>query len=357
MPGLGEEALGLGGIEPVEFLALGSELIDRDRPLGEGGRDNRVGCPVSLREGERLEHLRDVGGAPHRPPDPEVAEGRVRELEPDGAAGEPGVLGGLQAGLPLPGQRRVEPPHGVLVLGPEVGPAGEPCGQARGRVLVDEHVDAIRVRQPGDEVVRVAQVDELDVRLPAFEHPGPGADDGLDLLEVAELLHAFLGDDPGRGRREEVQEPGVRLLERELDRVLVDGVDPVDVLEHRLVGVARDREETLVGVLDVGGGQLAPVHRRLGVPAHALPELEDVGRVVLLGPRLGEVGLDRVGHRPHGRARLHLHEAAIHERQRHHRQERDRLMRVEVQRVRQDRQAEQPAPLRRLRLGGRRRMV
>ena len=345
------------GVELVELLALGSELIDRDRPLGEGGGDDRVGRPVPLGEGESLEHLGDVGGAPQRPPDPEVAEGRVRELEAGGAAGEPGVLGGLQAGLPLPGQRRIEPAHGVLVLGPEVGLPGEPGGQARGRVLVDEHVDAIRVGQPGDEVVRVAHVDELDVRLPALEHPGPGADDGLDLLEVAELLHAFLGDDPGRGRREEVQEPGVRLLERELDRVLVDGLDPVDVLEHRLVGVARDREEPLVGVLDVVGGQLAPVHRRLGVPAHALLELEDVGRVVRLGPRLGEVGLDRVGHRPHGRARLHLHEAAVHEGERHHRHERDRLMRVEVQRVRLDREAEHTAPLRRLRLGGRRRAV
>ena len=214
-------------------------------------------------------------------------------------------------GLALPGHRRVEPAHGVLVLRPEVALAAQPGGQARGRVLVDEPLDVVGVGQPRHVVVGVAGEDDLDVRLPAIEHPGPGADHRLDLLEVAELLHALLGDDPGRRRGEQVDEPGVRLLERELDRVLVDRLDLVDVLEHRLVGVAGDGEEPLVGVLDVVGRQLAAVDRRLVVPAHALLQLEDVGRVVRLGPRLGEVGLDRVRHRLDRRAGLHLHETAV----------------------------------------------
>src|SRR2546426_1023062 len=210
--------------------------------------------------------------------------------------------------------------------------------------------DAVGVGQPGDEVVRVPNVDELDVRLPALEHPGPGADDRLDFPEVAELLDAFLRDDPGRGRGEKVQEPGVRFLERELDRVLVEGVDLVDVLEHRLVGVAGDREEPLVGVLDVIGRQLASVHWRLRVPVHALLQLEDVGRVVRLGPGLRKVELKGVGHRLDGRTSLHLQQAAVGKGERHHRRERERLVGIEVERVDLERQAQDAAALGCLRL-------
>src|SRR5437660_7777909 len=133
--GLGQEALGVGRAGLVEPPALGSQLIDRDRPVRERGGDRGVRRPAPLGEGERLEALGEVAGARQGPPDPEVAERRDRELEADGAAGEPRVLGGLQTGLP-PGHRHVEPAHGVLVLGAEVGLPAKPGGQARGRVLV-----------------------------------------------------------------------------------------------------------------------------------------------------------------------------------------------------------------------------
>jgi hypothetical protein len=236
----------------------------------------------------------------------------------------------------------------VLVFGAEVRLAGQPGGQPRGRVLVDQEVDAVGVGEPRDEVVRIAHVGDPDVRLPALEHPRPGADHRLDLLEVAELLDTLLGDDPGRGPGQQVQEPGVGLLEGELDGVLVERLDLVDVLERRLVGVAGDGEEALVGVLDVVGRQLPAVHRGLVVPAHALAQLEDVRGVVGLGPRLGEVALDRVRRRLDRRAGLHLHEPAVDEGQRHHHQERQRLVGIEVERVRLERQAQDAAPLRRL---------
>jgi len=88
-------------------------------------------------------------------------------------------------------------------------------------------------------------------------------------------------------------EPRERLRERDLDRIPVDGLDLLHHLEHGLVAVAFDREEPLVGVLHVVGRQLAPIDRRLVVPAHALAQLEDVGRVVRLGPGFGQVRLDR----------------------------------------------------------------
>ena len=131
--------------------------------------------------------------------------------------------------------------------------------------------------------------------------------------------------------------------------MLVEDVDLLDGLQHWPVGVALEREEPLVSVFDVVGGQLAPVDRGLRVPADALLQLEDVGRVVRLGPGLGEVGLERVGHRLDGRARLHLHQAAVDERQGNHRRERDRLVGVEADRIDLEGQAQDAAPFGRLR--------
>jgi hypothetical protein len=70
------------------------------------------------------------------------------------------------------------------------------------------------------------------------------------------------------------------------------------------------------GVDDVVSGQLATVHGRLRVPADAAPELEDVRRLVRLGPRLGEVPLQRERAGLDPRARPVTHESAV--RERHH---------------------------------------
>src|SRR2546422_11776021 len=51
------------------------------------------------------------------------------------------------------------------------------------------------------------------------------------------------------------------------------------------------------------------------MPAHALTEPEYIGAVVRLRPRLGEIRLERLGARDHGRPGLHLHEPAVGERQ------------------------------------------
>ncbi len=193
---------------------------------------------------------------------------------------------------------------------------------------------------------------DADVGLVALQHPGTGAHHALRLLEVPELLHALPGDDPGAGGREPVDEPRVRLAQGELHGVLVGGLHPVHHPEHRAVGIALDGEEPLVGVLHVLRGELAAVDRRLVVPPHALPELEDVEGVALALPRLREVGLHRLGARHHRGARLHLDQPAVGEGEGNHGGERDGLVRVEVHRRHVRPQAEGAAPLRALGEGG-----
>src|SRR4030095_6402921 len=82
--------------------------------------------------------------------------------------------------------------------------------------------------------------------------------------------------------------------------VLVRRLDSLDLLEverlHTFLGI---RLET---VLDVGGGELAPIERRHVLPLHALPQLEGPDAIVgTRRPRLCEVALE-----PHvdGAARL-----------------------------------------------------
>ena len=153
-----------------------------------------------------------------------------------------------------------------------------------------------------------------DVRPVALQHPGTGADDRLHTLEIAELLDALARDDGHRDRvGEHVEEPGERLLERELHRVAIDGLDALDRAQHVGARIAGDGEEALDAVLDVVRRELAPVHRRLVVPAHAAAQLEDVRGLGRLRPRLREIGLDRERARHHRRARLVLHETAVRE--------------------------------------------
>ena len=136
---------------------------------------------------------------------------------------------------------------------------------------------------------------------------------GLGPLEVAELLDRLLRHDPHHGVGQVVEEPAERLVEHEANGVLVGRVDLLDGAEHRTVRIALDRQEAFVRVFHVLRRQLAPVHRRLVVPANALPELEDVGPIVGLRPRFGQVRLDRQGAGHDRGARLHLHQAAMRE--------------------------------------------
>src|SRR5260370_8009305 len=65
----------------------------------------------------------------------------------------------------------------------------------------------------------MADVHEPDVGLPALQHPRPGTDRRLDLLEIAELLDALAGHEPGSGGGEHVEKPRRRLLPHEPDGV------------------------------------------------------------------------------------------------------------------------------------------
>ena len=234
---------------------------------------------------------------------------------------------------------------------PEVVLAGQERRHPGGVVLVDEQLDAVDVGEAGHEVLRVAHERHPDVRPVAVEHPGPGADDRLRLLEVAELLHALLGHDGHRERvGQHVGEPGERLLEREPHGVAVHRLDLVHRAEHVGVGVALDLEEPLDRVDDVVGGQLAAVHGRLRVPPHPAPELEDVGRLVGLAPRLREVPLDGERAGLDAGAGPVLEEPTVREGQRHVRLVGHREHRVEVGRI-PGPDAEGAASLGRLRAG------
>ena len=159
---------------------------------------------------------------------------------------------------------------------------------------------------------------EADVRAVAVQHPRAGADDGLGLLEIAELFDRLAGHDGHRHRvGEHLEEPGVHFLEHDPHRVGVRRLDAVDRPQHVGARVALDGEEALDRVLHVGRRQLAPVHGRLRMPANTAAQLEDVRRLVRLRPRLGEVALDRERPRGNRWPRPVPHEPAMRQAQRH----------------------------------------
>jgi hypothetical protein len=118
---------------------------------------------------------------------------------------------------------------------------------------------------------------------------GAGAD--LPLLEIAVLFQDLLWEEHRDGLGQGMGHEHVGRLHVQPHRVLVRGLDPLDLLEvERLdafLGVG------LEAVLHVGRGELAPVERRDVLPLHALPELEGPDPRVGAGrPRLGEVPLE-----------------------------------------------------------------
>ncbi len=264
-----------------------------------------------------------------------------------------GELQALELGPPLlQGVLDLHPVHPVdrpRRLPAEVVLARDEGGHARGIVLVHRHLDLVDIGQAGEEVAGVPDEGETDIRTVAVEHPRPGADHRLGLLEVAELLHGLPRDDgQGHGIGHHVEEPDVGLLEGHLDRVLVHDLDLVEGRHHAAVGIALLAHEAIEGVLDVVGGELAPVHGRLGVPADALAELEDVRGLVGLGPGLGEITLEDEAARRHPRPRLVLEEPAVGEGVEDVGLVRDGQVRIEVRRIPQP-ERDRAAALRRLR--------
>ena len=179
--------------------------------------------------------------------------------------------------------------------------AGLEAGDERVHVGDDRLRDPLHARFTAP-VVGVGDGDELVALLPRLELVLPRADrveaDLARLGEVALALDEVLGHrlEVARHHREE---PGVRIREGELDRVVVDHLQPgqrvgraVDhfggALEARPVGLERSlvagREHRQRRELDVGGGD------RFAVVEHGvLAQLERVGTVVLGDrPRFGE---------------------------------------------------------------------
>ena len=199
MPGLRQEPLRLLRVEVVEPPALGRQLVDGKGPVLEGRGNGRVGRPTTLRPRVGLEHLSPVGGDLEGSTHAEILEGILVELRPRDAPEDDDVVLHLQIRLALLGRLEIAPAHDHPVLGGEIVAAGQPHRQRGGGVGLDRHLDVVDVGQPGDEVVGVAHPGASHVGLVALEHPRSRSDAALGPLEVAVLLHGFLGDDPRRG--------------------------------------------------------------------------------------------------------------------------------------------------------------
>ncbi len=149
------------------------------------------------------------------------------------------------------------------------------------------------------EEVGMALEHHLLLHLPVDQHERPGAQ--RVLVEVAVLLDPGLADDEAPEAAERGEEPGERLLGRELHAVLAGGLHLVDGDEVRLP--RRLLEEPVEGELDVGRGQFLAV-----VELHPLAQLERPHEPVLAHlPRLGQLR-----HRRH--ALVEADELAVHHR-------------------------------------------
>src|SRR5262245_61614652 len=143
-----------------------------------------------------------------------------------------------------------------------------------------------------------------------------------------------MGDDPARPwAGQDVQEPDEWLLQTEPHRVAVSGLDAIDRVEQIAVRVPFLAEETIERELDVFGRQLAPVHGRCVMPAHAFTQVEDIRQIVQLRPALGKVGLDGEDARRHAGARLEPNEFVVDEAQGGTHLEVQGEMRIEVGRI------------------------
>src|SRR5438093_10309293 len=232
--GLGQETFGLGGVVPVPARAF-TELRHRDRPFLERGRHRRVGGAEAF--GDGVENALAIDGERHGSPDAHVVEGRPVRPHRDVRHHVVGELHALQPRALLQECVLDLDPVGAVdgagKLPAEVVLPAEEGGHPGGVVLVDDELDAVDIGKAGHEVARIADERDPNVRPVAVAHPGPGADHRLRLLEIAELLDAFPGDD-GDGHRvgEHVEEPRRRFLEEKPDRVLVGRLDLVDRAQH-----------------------------------------------------------------------------------------------------------------------------
>ena len=199
--------------------------------------------------------------------------------------------------------------------------------EQRGRRVERELVvDAVEVRLALFPVLRVAGQHDLAARRPLLEHERAGAERvAVELL--APLLDPLLGHDVAEVHGDGVEEREVRALERDLDGVVVDGLESGDLVGlalHELVGAddahvegrgrrARLAHHALEAVLEVGRRHLT-VDRRLELDA--LAQVERVHRAVggdaaVLGAgHLGGEARDELGAGRSGLVRV-LQEALV----------------------------------------------
>jgi hypothetical protein len=181
--------------------------------------------------------------------------------------------------------------------------AGEEPGGGPGVVLVQDELDPVDVREPGTEIVGMASEGDANAPAMVFELPRPGAHQRLGLLEIAERLDALPRDDRQHHRGgDHLGEPAQRCLEDQRDRVSIDDLDPLEARQDRLGRPPGCLQGSAKAEGDVLRGQLAPVHGRPVVPAHAPPQSEPIGGLAQLGPRLRQIALDHEG--PGGQTRI-----------------------------------------------------
>jgi hypothetical protein len=323
LPGLGrivaDEGLGLGGVH------LGGVEL----PLRHGAR-HRPRVDAALAEEQRVVPRLAVDRQRHRSPHPHVVEGRLVGPEADVALPDDPIRRDAQLGVRLLerlGLLRADPAPDVRQL----GLAGAQHGDAGGGVGRDLDGDAVEVGQALHEVARVALEDDAHALVVRLQDERAGPDDGIGVIEVLELVLGLARQDGAEGRaREVIQERRVRLLQRDAHRVAVDDVDAGHRLEAR--AERRPGHEAVERVLHVLRGDLAPVHGRLVVEAHALAQVEGVDLAVLRDrPLLGEVGDDReIGRRLLLGPVREPHELAVAQADVGVRQEADRQVWIEV---------------------------
>ena len=315
IPGRGQQAPCLRRVV-LEVSGALAELSDGQRPLLQRRRHGRIEDAHALLS--RVDHALAIDGERNRLTHAEVVEGRPIGAHRYVRLHVAGELRGPELGAnPLQRVLDLDPVRAVDRAGElpaQVVLPGEERRHARGVVLVDGELDAIDGRQAGHEVARVPDEREASVGAIALEHPGTGADNGLGLLEIAELLDALAGDDRhGHRIGEGVEEPREWLLQCELHRVTVHRLHAAHRFQHVGARVALDAQEPLDRVPHVLRGQLAAVDRRLGMPAHAPAQLEHVGGLVRLRPRLGEVAFQGKGGGRDARSGLVADQPAVRE--------------------------------------------
>ena len=198
-------------------------------------------------------------------------------------------------------------------------------GEIAARVGEDVAVDDPVELRLAAEILRVGDERHRFLRLVLAEHEGAGADRLLGEF-LAHLLGRLLAHHVAALIVDEQPEEARHLvLQGDPDRVLVDGLDLVEILE-----VARERGTLGVGgagqrVDDVIGGELAIAVMALHALAQAERPLLAVRRRF---PALGEIALHQCRIGVH-RALLHPHEAVEHPVEERLVRRRRRQMRIE----------------------------